>query len=154
MSDCCSSDGDSTNNSIKTTANTPSKSKCPSVAHAKEQNCAKVAYETVLHHIKEPWQHKITEQAYYFCDDPACDVVYFGLDEVILEKSQVRTVIGIKEPQLDDALICYCFDVSNAQARLNVSAYEFVLEQTKKSNCSCKTRNPSGHCCLKDFKKI
>lgn len=33
---------------------------------------------TILHHIESPWLVNLPEQAYYFCDDPSCDVVCFS----------------------------------------------------------------------------
>ena len=44
-------------------------------------------------------------QPYYFCDDPECDVVYFGLDDSLILKSQVRTPVGLKE-RSEDATVC------------------------------------------------
>ena len=111
-----------------------------------------VPYKTVLHHLIEPWKLAIKEQSYYFCDDPDCDVVYFGIDNSIIKKDLLRTRVGIKESSAE-ALICYCFDVSKHQAQTNKLAKEFVIEQTRNSLCSCTTSNPAGRCCLKDFPK-
>jgi len=104
--------------------------------------------------IKEPWNLTFKQQTYYFCSDPDCDVVYFGSDNSSIHKDQLRTKVGIKETS-DDALICYCFDVSRttAQANEKAKAKAFVIEQTKKLLCSCTAHNPSGKCCLKDFPK-
>jgi len=111
-----------------------------------------VQYKTLVHHVKEPWSLAPKEQAYYFCDDPDCDVVYFGLDNSVILRNQLRTKIGIKTRSNDD-LVCYCFGVSKLEAQANDQVKAFVIEQTKKSLCSCPTRNPSGKCCLKDFPK-
>ncbi len=111
-----------------------------------------VPYKTLLHHIKEPWNLPLNKQIYYFCSDPDCDVVYFGSDNSTIHKDQLRTKVGIKETA-DDALICYCFDVSRAAAQTDDKAKTFVIEQTKSSLCSCTTYNPSGKCCLKYFPK-
>lgn len=151
MSDCCSSSNESNelNKSSASVNKTASKHKCPSDG----LNYSKVSYSTVIHHVKNPWKRQLPEQEYYFCDSSDCDVVYFGADDCIITKEMVRTPIGVKEKS-DDSLICYCFDVTRADAKADGSAQKFVLEQTRKSNCSCKTSNPSGNCCLKDFKKI
>jgi len=140
MSDCCSS------NTL--TKNHPKKHTCP--MDGKQHT--EVPYNTVLHHIKQPWKSPPKEQPYYFCDDPDCNVVYFGLDNATIEKEQLRTVVGIKEKS-EQALICYCYGVSKKEAQTNSHAKEFVMEQTKNSLCACATRNPSGRCCLKDFPK-
>jgi len=122
---------------------------CP----ASNNECGEVPYKTILHHLKTPWNRTLKEQIYYFCSDPDCDIVYFTYDNFIINKNQLRIKVGVKE-HADDALICYCFDVSRATAQTNKQVKAFVIEQTKKSLCSCTTRNPSGKCCLKDFPRI
>ena len=140
MSDCCSS-------------------KKEMEQHPKRHVCSEngkqyleVPYGTVLHHIKQPWKLAPKKQAYYFCEDSNCEVVYFGIDNSTICKDQLRTKVGIKETS-DDALICYCFGVSKSEARTNKQAKTFVIEQTKNSLCSCTIHNPSARCCLKDFPK-
>lgn len=110
-----------------------------------------VPYSTVLQHIKQPWKAQLAEQNYYFCDDPDCTVVYFGEDDSTITQSELRTVVAIKEKHNTDALVCYCFDITRAQAQNNSSLKQYVIEQTKSKLCSCESRNPSGRCCLKDF---
>lgn len=140
MSDCCSS--------TKDTTQIPKRHICPKNGTQYHE----VPYRTVLHHVKAPWDLSLTEQHYYFCDDPNCVVVYFGLDNTTITKSMLRTKVGIKETA-DDTLICYCFGVTKADAISNKRAKSFVVEQTKNAKCSCETSNPSGRCCLKDFPK-
>jgi len=137
MSDCCTTTQDQ---------QTPKRHACPE----NDQEYIKVPYQTILHHLKEPWNVALEEKAYYFCDDSECDVVYFGLDDTKIVKNQLRTKIGIKEAS-DDSLICYCFGVSKHEAKSNQQAKEFVIEKTKQKLCECNTLNPSGRCCLKDF---
>ncbi len=140
MSDCCASNKGVEQNSKRHV--------CPENG----KRCLEVPYSTVLHHIKEPWNLAPKEQAYYFCDDPECGVVYFGIDDSTIQKGRLRTNVGIKEKS-GDALICYCFGVSKSEALTNEKAKAFVVEQTKGSLCSCTTHNPSGRCCLKEFPK-
>jgi hypothetical protein len=103
-----------------------------------------------LHHLENPWELGLTEQPYYFCDDPECDVVYFGQDDSVFEKHRVRTRVWQKEAD-PDANVCYCFGVSQKQSQSNEAIREFITQQTKQGNCACESRNPSGRCCLKDF---
>ena len=140
MSDCCASPKDFEQHLNRYA--------CPENG----KHCIEVPYNTVLHHVKEPWNLRPKEQAYYFCDDPECDVVYVGIDGFTIRKNQLRTKVGIKEAS-DDTLICYCFGVSKSVALTNEKAKAFVVERTKDSQCSCTTYNPSGRCCLKDFPK-
>jgi len=124
----------------------PTRCDCPSCG----TGCAAVAIKTILHHLKQPWVHTFSEEKYYFCSTPGCDVVYFSEDGDVISKSGIRTSIGIKE-KTDDALICFCFGVSKLETESIINIKRFVIEQTKKSMCSCETANPSGKCCLKDF---
>jgi len=109
-----------------------------------------VDMRTMLHHLSQPWALALPDQPYFFCDNPDCDVVYFGRDGSTLDRSVVRTVVGIKEAS-GSAPLCYCFGVSKSAAQSNLAIRAFVVEQTKKGFCSCATSNPSGRCCLKDF---
>ena len=138
MSDCCS-------NSCMT-KKTHKQHRCP--VNGKEYK--EISEKTIMHHIKESWNWKGKQQSYYFCDDPSCDVVYFGEDDSVIDKTEVRTLIGIKE-NTGDALVCYCFGVTVNQATINPGAKEFVIEMTKNHICECEARNPSGKCCLKGF---
>jgi len=138
MSDCCSSN----NENLKT----PKQHTCP-----KDNTKGRaVSYKTILHHVKEPWALKSKEQSFYFCNSPDCDVVYFGFNNSMIKKDQLRTRVGIKETA-KDALVCYCFGVTKSEAQKNEQVKAFVIEQTKHSLCSCATYNPSGKCCLRDF---
>ena len=109
-----------------------------------------VKRKTLLHHISQPWLSSLPEQGYYFCTDPDCDVVYFGEDNMVVHTDELRTAVGQKSHD-KHAAICYCFGITKALAHLDKTIINFVSEQTKLSNCSCETSNPSGRCCLKDF---
>lgn len=134
MSDCCSS----------TPETHPGRHPCPVCGNT----CREVSTTTILHHIKEPWNWKTTDQGYYFCNTPNCDVAYCGEDNSVIGKSELRTKIGLKENSTE-ALICYCFGVTSAEA--NAGTRAFVTQKTKERLCACEIRNPSGRCCLKDF---
>ena len=138
MSDCCSSN--------KALNKFPRKQACP----VNRQDYILVALKTVLHHIKKSWEANLKEQGYYFCNDPECDIVYFGEDGRAIKTSELHTTISAKQKEAN-APICYCFDVKRSDAENNPEVKEFVIEQTKIGNCSCETSNPSGRCCLKDF---
>ena len=112
-----------------------------------------VPFKTVLQQLKKPWQYELAEQQYYYCDDPECEVVYFGEDNSVIKQAEIRTQVGIKSTNDNHSLICYCFDISYAEARKDESLMQFVAEKTKNQYCSCESQNPSGRCCLKDFKQ-
>ena len=106
--------------------------------------------KTISHHLKQPWKWKDGGVRYFFCEDAACDVVYFGDDDSTIAKAQLRTVVGVKETSYD-APACYCFGVSKADTINDPGLREYVMFQTKHAQCACDVRNPSGRCCLKDF---
>lgn len=128
-------------------------------AHRRKGRCpvngleyAEVAVRTIIHHIKNSWTWVPSAKHYYFCDAPDCDVAYFGDDNSVVLKSQLRTRIGVKE-QAEHDLLCYCFGVRRGDFERDPTIREFVIAQTKVGACSCETSNPSGRCCLKDFPK-
>jgi hypothetical protein len=140
MSYCCSTPS-------TTERSKPSRYECP----VNGNDYPEVPLHTVLQHIDKPWLHTLKKQKYFYCDAPDCDVVYFAEDNTVIDKSLVRTRIGTKESSDSDALICYCFGVSNMEAMTQPEAKAFVIQQTREKHCSCTTSNPSGRCCLKDF---
>ena len=139
MAECCSSC--STNNKSK-------KYHCPVNGNKYKQ----VSIKTIQYHIKEPWNWSPKDQNYYFCDDPDCDVVYFGEDNSVFNIENLRISVGVKE-KLDKFTICYCFGVSSKDAENDESIKDFVTKQTKNQVCNCEIMNPSGKCCLKNFPK-
>ena len=124
----------------------PTKQKCP----VDGNECAEVSTRTIAHHIKQSWLWNPNGQRYYFCDDPNCDIVYFGEDGSKILKSELRIQVGAKETN-ENAMLCYCFEVTQVDVLNNPSIKDFIVEQTKRGQCSCETSNPSGRCCLKDF---
>ncbi|WP_369176740.1 putative iron-sulfur cluster-binding metallochaperone [Candidatus Thiodubiliella endoseptemdiera] len=137
MTNCCPS-------SNKPQAH-PKKYKCP----VNGKSYSGVSSTTIIHHINEPWNWNNKQQGYYFCNDPECEVVYFGEDDSTINKSSLRTEVGIKETN-PNALICYCFGVSKIESS-SQAIKDFVIKNTQEKICACTTRNPSGRCCLKDF---
>jgi hypothetical protein len=146
MSDCCGADSILCEN--------PSKRKCP----ADGRECAEVGIITLRHHLKAPWKHSLSEQRYYFCDSPLCDVVYFGEHGSVFTLDDIRGPIGQKHVEQgqspQEKVICYCFGVTQADAENDPAAKVFVIQQTQEHGCACETRNPSGRCCLKDFPRL
>jgi len=112
-------------------------------------SCRLVSAQTIKHHIKQPWLWRESQQVYYFCATEGCTIVYFSTDGEQVKQGELRLTVGIKSNN-EDALICYCFDVSRKDAT-NPDVKTYVTKQTKAKQCACSVCNPSGHCCLKDF---
>ena len=141
MSDCCDTLSESKPKTLKR--------ECPVCS----QLSLNVQKKTILHHLKEAWNCDLGNEDYFYCRTENCDVIYFSEKNKTLCKKDLRTSIGIKE-QDDNALICYCFGVNKSKAASEKKIKDFVIAQTKESNCTCETSNPSGRCCLKDFPKF
>ena len=138
MSTCRCQSGDENEQRVKR--------RCP----ANGREYSQVSMRTVLHQLKQSWEWKASARQYYYCDDPQCDVAYFGDDKSVILKSELRTRIGDKERAAGD-LLCYCFGVTRGEFLLNPGITDFIIAQTAAGMCSCETRNPSGRCCLKDL---
>lgn len=138
MTNCCDS---------KTPDDTRLKrARCP--LNAREYRS--VGVKTILHQLAEPWNNNLKHQAYFYCTDSNCDVVYFGEDASVILTSALRTKVDIKDNSAERTL-CYCFGITHIAAESDTKVKKFVIEMTRQSLCSCETSNPSGRCCLKDF---
>lgn len=135
-----------TDRSSPSPASDPAKASCP----LSGAECAEVSARTIAHHLRQSWAWRETAGRYFFCADPACEVVYFGDDGSLIRRDDLRTRVGVKEAA-DDAPLCYCFGISRADFRRDPQSRDFVLAQTRAKQCSCATSNPSGRCCLMDF---
>jgi hypothetical protein len=92
---------------------------------------------------------------YYFCDDPACDVVYFPSNPQapLFRRADLCVRVGAKEKD-DPIPVCYCFGFTRQdiwdeirQKGKSTIAEQIKLE-VKAGNCACEVKNPSGKCCL------
>ena len=140
MSDCCSSSC--------STQKAATKHCCPECGI----ECSHVSISTIKYQIRQPWNWLDKEQIYYFCNAPNCNVVYFGDDNSIIFKSELRTEVGIKN-KTPNSILCYCFGITVSDLENNTEIKSYVIQQTKEKVCACETHNPSGRCCLKDFPK-
>lgn len=94
----------------------------------------------------------------YFCEQPACSVVYFTTDGQVYTGTDVRVRVWQKEPA-GGRKICYCFD-ENEQSIVRefaqtgrCGAIQRVREHIAAGRCACEVRNPRGTCCLGDLMK-
>jgi hypothetical protein len=132
-------------------------SSCPKGSKPRKYRCPinginypSVSPKTMFHHLSRPWAADLKSENYYYCDDPNCDVIYFGQDDDTISIAQIRTVVGAKE-KTENGLICYCFGISKREAAASSKTKAYVVKQTKDNECACEVRNPFGRCCLKDF---
>ena len=120
-----------------------------------KQLSKRVEMRTLYHQVKFPENLTLVSDSYYFCATKECAVGYFSDDGNKIPKQHFRSYQDL----MDDKL-CYCFDIDSAQyqAALLENKAEpiknFVLQKTKSGDCACETRNPSGQCCLANFKHL
>ena len=100
---------------------------------------------------------RLAPTTYYFCPEPACDVVYFSQQGECYSKNDLRTTVWQKEPA-GSRLLCYCFGESEQTIAAEIAAtgtstaLDRVKEQVRSGMCACDIRNPRGICCLADLK--
>jgi hypothetical protein len=98
---------------------------------------------------------------YYFCADPACEVVYFPLNPKapIFTRNDLWVRVGAKEED-DPIPVCYCFGFTRSdildeiRATAKATVGERIAAEVKAGNCACEVKNPSGKCCLGEVARI
>ncbi len=143
MSECCSPELNENKKSQKLI--------CPQC----NTKCIAVDLTTVLQHVVFPLNLDTPSENFYHCCNNQCDTIYFSDNKNSYKISQVRDKLEIQQGWL-----CYCFDISKQQYQHALDTgtakviKDFVIKQTKSHQCACNIRNPSGQCCLAEFKKM
>ncbi len=140
MSECCS---------VEPT-NWPAVMTCPVSGWRSKQ----VALLTVRSLVRQ-LPLAMPDTAYYFCDDPGCDVVYFpsNPEAPLFRRTDLWVRVGAKEKD-DPIPVCYCFgftrqDIAEEIRQTGRSTIaDKIKAEVKAGNCACEVRNPSGKCCL------
>ncbi|KAF3976893.1 MAG: hypothetical protein HFP77_09975 [Methylococcales symbiont of Iophon sp. n. MRB-2018] len=135
---------------------------CPKTSSKPSQTCPQcgsssnsVKMRTLYHQLHFPENEKTLLNSPYFCSLPSCPVAYFSITGQTIATTQLKTSEEIKKNKL-----CFCFDIDTDiyySALGTERAYyikEFVIQRTKLNDCACEIRNPSGQCCLADFKRV
>src|SRR5262249_39201056 len=97
----------------------------------------------------------VSEDAYRFCESPACDLVYFSEKhpDHQFHRADIRVRVGQKETE-PPILVCYCFDWTTddieRELRLtgNTTIPDRIRQKIQQGYCQCETMNPQGSCCL------
>lgn len=73
------------------------------------QKGKKVPSVTVTSLVEAEFRPRISDQTYFFCEEPNCNVVYFSEDaSSSFTKGQLSVRVGLKET-VDPITVCYCF---------------------------------------------
>ncbi len=141
MVDCCS---------VKAPAVPPAVMPCPECGSRSKQ----VDTLTVKSLVRKMPFGMVPAQ-YYFCEETACDLVYFPSDAEApsFHRGDLLVRVGLKE-ETDPIPVCYCFGVSRQdiwdeiREKGKSSVAERIKAEVKAGNCACELKNPSGKCCL------
>ncbi|MDP2903400.1 MAG: hypothetical protein Q8N96_09885 [Methylovulum sp.] len=119
------------------------------------ESCKSVEHKTLYHQVKFPENQAVFQETYYFCPAKDCSVGYFSSTGHIIAKQSLRTY-----QEIEDDKLCYCFDINTEQYLSALTANNaepiknFVIQKTKSGDCACEIKNPSGQCCLANFKML
>lgn len=112
-----------------------------------------VEKQTILHHLKHEQLGRVNGEAYRFCPDSDCEVVYYGDGGTRFTIDDLRELVTTKTTG-DTRPICYCFGFTEGDARQEIElAGHSTIPTTislliKAHMCACEIRNPAGVCCL------
>ena len=115
---------------------------------------SKVALITVKALLRPNALRRLEGRDYHFCPDPDCDVVYFDSAAASrFRKDDLVVRVGQKEDK-DPIPVCYCFDVTIADLRKDITSRgdtdipQKITQEIKAGHCACEVKNPEGSCCL------
>ena len=127
------------------------KSSCPACG----ENCTSVSMKTLLHQVQFPLNTQLPSEPFYFCHNPQCGTGYFSESGLVINQTQL-----VEREKIQQQWLCYCFDISRKRYLEDMVSGEdaetlaFVKEKTESGDCACEVKNPSGKCCLAEFKKV
>ena len=132
------------------TSSKKTRMRCPEC----DRNGFQVSRQTLLHQVQFPDNQSLADEAYAYCAGPDCPTGYFSAADTI-PKQRLR---AFRDGQA--AMLCHCFDISRETYRAALAdgtaahIKAFVVRQTREKLCACESRNPSGRCCLADFRRM
>lgn len=136
--------------------NAPAVMACP-VSGRRSKQVELLTVRSLVRHLRLA----MPSTAYYFCDDLACDVVYFGANPgaPLFRRADLWVRVGLKEKS-DPIPICYCFGFTRQDIwdEIQQKGKSVIAEQIKAEvqagRCACEVKNPSGKCCLGNVTKV
>ncbi len=148
MSDCCSVNGSATK--------APPVMDCP-VSGTRSKRVDLLTVKSLVRTL--PLGMQSTQ--FYFCESPACDVVYFPLNPAapVFRRADLLVPVWNKE-QAGSVPVCYCFGFTGKNILDEIeqsgrsTASERIRAEVQAGNCACEVKNPSGKCCLGNITQI
>ena len=119
-----------------------------------------LAYQTLKAQLSVPLTRLVSAE-YRFCPTPDCPTVYYSVDsQNCFDEASLRERVFQKHMDLDDTLVCYCFQytVGNIRAEIERTGLSTVIDQitagVQAGHCACDIRNPQGTCCLGNIRRL
>lgn len=147
MRDCCSTPARSGTAALKDRPQT-AKAVCPRCRIAGRS----VTRQTIVHHVLAEQIVRVGDEAYRYCPQPDCEVVYYG-ENTTFTVTDLRDLVSEKTSG-DERPLCYCFGFTEGHAREEIARTgsstipQRIGRLIKAGLCACEARNPSGACCL------
>lgn len=97
-------------------------------------------------------------QSFYFCEQSACPVVYYGSKGQTFLTHEVRVPVYQKDADTS-VPVCYCFGWTRARLEEELqttgvsTATRSISAHIKAGRCACEVNNPQGSCCLGNVTK-
>lgn len=114
----------------------------------------KVQRRTLEHLLKPEKTGSLWNVQYYYCKEPACEVVYFSNENVPFFSIGDVAVTVFAKDHGDGVPVCYCFNWTRARIKQQIeetgqsTAAVEIAREIKAGNCACDIKNPKGECCL------
>ena len=116
-----------------------------------------VSFDTVLSLTKPYLKNTLTNDRYYLCTNPNCDVAYYTLTGRCIEVKDVDCDIWYKKEK-QKFMVCYCRDISLddvvfAVSKLEICTIPKIIHFLQKDNVQtdCIHKNPTGESCARLF---
>ena len=119
-----------------------------------------VDIQTVKSMVTFPLWELEPNDEFFYEDAPDSPTVYFSTRSgTLIDEKDIREKVYSKHSDEDDCYVCYCFQITvgalrNATSSEREAILRRVKEASGKGQCSCKTRNPKGSCCIGDIKAL
>ncbi len=119
-----------------------------------------VGIETVKAMVNFPLWDIEPNDKFFFDDDADSQNVYFSIRSgMLIDESDIREKVFAKHSDEDDTFVCYCFrvtvgDLRQASPEERADILAKITASAAKGQCSCKTRNPKGSCCISDVEML
>lgn len=95
---------------------------------------------------------RLKAEAYYFCGQAQCPVVYFD-KKTGFKIHELKVPVFQKTKSLD-CPVCYCLGITRGEMIAEPELVSKVKKLTRSGKCECAKNNPQGSCCLGNLSSL